>query len=54
MFMARCNHCHKYFKKGDGKGSLKTHMAAVKAANKKKLDTESKIKLEESNSKKLI
>ena len=26
-----CSHCNKSFKEGDGKGSLKTHLAAVRA-----------------------
>jgi len=33
--MTLCKHCHKHFKKGNGKGSLKTHLAAVKAARTK-------------------
>ena len=33
--MPQCNHCHKNFKKGNGKGSLNRHLAAVKAANSK-------------------
>lgn len=39
--MPRCKHCRKYFKKGNGKCSLKRHLAAVKAANKKKLNSKS-------------
>jgi len=34
--MLKCKHCKKFFKEGIGKGSLKTHLAAVKAAVKKK------------------
>jgi len=30
--MPKCKHCNKFFKAGNGKGSLKTHKAAVKAA----------------------
>jgi len=29
--MTLCKHCHKHFKKGNGKGSLKRHCASVKA-----------------------
>jgi len=42
--MPRCKHCHKYFKKGNGKGSLIRHRAAVKAAKERKTNTGSKIK----------
>jgi len=41
--MTLCNHCHKHFKKGNGKGSLKRHRASVKA-NKNRPNTGSKIK----------
>jgi len=34
--MLKCKHCKELFKEGNGKGSLKTHMAAVKAAAEKK------------------
>jgi len=39
--MPQCNHCHKKFKIGHGKGSLTTHLAAVEAANTKKLNSKS-------------
>jgi len=45
--MPRCKHCQKYFKKGNDKGSLKRHCAAVKAAKKRsssKTKTDRKIK----------
>ena len=31
MILVKCSHCGGDFEEGDGKGSLKTHMAAVKA-----------------------
>ena len=31
MILVECSHCGGDFEEGDGKGSLKTHMAAVKA-----------------------
>ena len=34
--MLKCKHCKKLFREGSGKGSLKTHQAAVKAAAKRK------------------
>ena len=34
--MVICNHCHKSFRKGNGRGSLKTHCAAIKAARNRK------------------
>ena len=34
--MLKCKHCNKFFKDGNVQGSLKTHMAAVKAVAKKK------------------
>ena len=37
--MLKCNHCKKLFKEGFGKGSLKTHQAAVKAATVKRKST---------------
>jgi len=39
--MLKCKHCKKLFKEGFGKGSLKTHQAAVKAAAKKKSTSKS-------------
>ena len=33
--MSLCKHCHTHFKKGNGKGSLIRHLAAVKAAKSK-------------------
>ena len=45
MGMLRCKRCKKLFKEGFGKGSLKTHQAAVKAAAKKKSASKSSKKI---------
>ena len=42
--MLKCKHCKKLFKEGNGKGSLKRHHAANKAANKKKSSSPKKFK----------
>lgn len=39
--MLKCKHCRKLFKEGFAKGSLERHLAAVKAAAKKKSKPES-------------
>jgi len=46
--MTLCTHCHKHFKEGNGKGSLKRHLAAVKAA-KSKTNTSGNKKKEKRN-----
>jgi len=43
--MLKCKHCKELFKEGSGKGSLKTHQAAVKAAAKKKSASKSSKKI---------
>ena len=49
--MPICNHCHKSFRKGDGRGSLKRHHAAIKASQKRKRNNEKKKTKKTSSSK---
>ena len=52
--MLKCNHCNGLFKNGSGKGSLKTHQAAVKAHSKRKTTTTSPKKIKSSKNSNMV